>query len=723
MGELYIILDAFVVTGLLVLSFVSFLGGGHRYHTNRLFALFSLFVAMWVVSNHISNDVTQPAEVAVRANYFVFSCSFGAMILIMKLIAYMVHGKNTPRVIKFTEPLLWLMFVLAATPLVGAGVERQEEVYAVIFGPATGLYGLLLLAMATYTYVLLFQGRKNLHGVQKHRLRTVGIALSVALPLVILLSFVMPSLLGAFNLTEIGIAPMAIIVIAFYYSAVRHGMFDIKSAVVRSIAYALSLATLAIVYFVSVYLVSILFFKDSVSSGVSFSPINIGLALVLAFIFQPIKQFFDKITDSIFFRDRYNTDDFIARISEVLTTTTDLRSLLQRAAREIGDTLKAEQAFFYVEYGSKHITAGTDRHTSMPLHDVEWLKTHVTTDSVQVATTFSPDSHMHRLMASHKVAAIMPLIHGEKTVGYLALGEQRTNGYTTRDIKVLAAISDELVIAIQNSLSVQEVKDINANLEQRIEAATAELRTSNARLKRIDASKDEFISMASHQLRTPLTSIKGYLSMVLEGDTGKITSDQRHLLQEAFTSSERMVHLIHDFLNVSRLQNGKFMLEQHPYDLVALVHSDTNSLQRSAETRGLALVCKTSLKQLVLMIDETKVRQVVMNFIDNALYYSRPDGKITVKLDKVGDNVELRVIDNGIGVPKAEQEHLFTKFFRAANARKQRPDGTGVGIFLAKKVVNEHGGEIIFESTEGVGSTFGFTLPIAKLLPSDAPEN
>jgi signal transduction histidine kinase len=123
------------------------------------------------------------------------------------------------------------------------------------------------------------------------------------------------------------------------------------------------------------------------------------------------------------------------------------------------------------------------------------------------------------------------------------------------------------------------------------------------------------------------------------------------------------------------------------------------------------------------MIDETKVRQVVMNFIDNALYYSRPDGKITVKLDKVGDNVELRVIDNGIGVPKAEQEHLFTKFFRAANARKQRPDGTGVGIFLAKKVVNEHGGEIIFESTEGVGSTFGFTLPIAKLLPSDAPEN
>lgn len=291
------------------------------------------------------------------------------------------------------------------------------------------------------------------------------------------------------------------------------------------------------------------------------------------------------------------------------------------------------------------------------------------------------------------------------------------SSFTSRDIKLLRTISDELVIAIQNSLSVQEVKDINASLEQRIEAATAELRTSNARLKRIDASKDEFISMASHQLRTPLTSIKGYLSMVLEGDTGKITADQQHLLQEAFSSSERMVHLIHDFLNVSRLQNGKFMLEQHPYDLVSLVQSETNSLQRSAESRGLKLACKTSLKGLTLMIDETKFRQVVMNFIDNALYYSRPKGTITVKIDKVGDNVEVRVVDNGIGVPKAEQEHLFTKFFRAANARKQRPDGTGVGIFLAKKVVNEHGGTIIFESVEGKGSTFGFILPVSKLRP------
>jgi len=103
-----------------------------------------------------------------------------------------------------------------------------------------------------------------------------------------------------------------------------------------------------------------------------------------------------------------------------------------------------------------------------------------------------------------------------------------------------------------------------------------------------------------------------------------------------------------------------------------------------------------------------------MNFADNALYYSKENGTVTVTLKKVDDCVELRVIDTGIGVPKAEQAELFNKFFRATNARRARPDGTGVGLFLAKKVIHDHGGSLIFESEEGKGSTFGFRLPLPK---------
>jgi signal transduction histidine kinase len=121
-----------------------------------------------------------------------------------------------------------------------------------------------------------------------------------------------------------------------------------------------------------------------------------------------------------------------------------------------------------------------------------------------------------------------------------------------------------------------------------------------------------------------------------------------------------------------------------------------------------------------LMLDETKIRQVIMNFADNALHYTPAGGHIQLNLEDKGDSIEYTVVDDGLGVPKAEQHHLFTKFFRAGNAKKARPDGTGLGLFMAKKVIIAQGGAIIFKSEEGKGSTFGFTFPKAKLL---APKN
>jgi signal transduction histidine kinase len=207
-----------------------------------------------------------------------------------------------------------------------------------------------------------------------------------------------------------------------------------------------------------------------------------------------------------------------------------------------------------------------------------------------------------------------------------------------------------------------------------------------------------------------------YIDECLEGDVGKITPEQRKLLEEAFTSSERMVHLIGDFLDVSRLQTGKFMIEFTDTDICDLVQQEVDAIQQIAAAHGIFVQFKKRGRIPKLHIDENKIHQVVMNFIDNAIYYS-PDSSdpINVSLCVEDGSVVLRVVDNGMGVPKAEQKQLFTKFFRAKNARNQRPDGTGVGLFLAKKVIDGHGGKLIFESTEGQGSTFGFRLPIKKL--------
>jgi signal transduction histidine kinase len=233
--------------------------------------------------------------------------------------------------------------------------------------------------------------------------------------------------------------------------------------------------------------------------------------------------------------------------------------------------------------------------------------------------------------------------------------------------------------------------------------------------------------MASHQLRTPLTTIKGYLSMILEGDTGTITDTQREFIQHSFEGSERMVSLISDLLNVSRLSAGRFLIEQKPTDAAAMIADEIRQLMPHATAKKLFLKFEPPKEMMPLVdLDENKTRQVIMNFIDNAIYYTQTGG-VTVRLRLHEGNFRVEVSDTGIGVPDDAKKHLFTKFFRADNAQNVRPDGTGLGLYLARRVVEDQGGTIIFESSEGQGSTFGFELPIKgspahAAVPTPKPE-
>ena len=179
---------------------------------------------------------------------------------------------------------------------------------------------------------------------------------------------------------------------------------------------------------------------------------------------------------------------------------------------------------------------------------------------------------------------------------------------------------------------------------------------------------------------------------------------------EEFISSAKAMEIIPLYQGL--IIRSKFIIDKHPVDLSHIVGQEIDSLQPSAISRKLKLVYNQAKNFPTMEIDEGKIRQVVMNFADNALYYSHEDTTINVSLTVEGNNAVYTVKDTGIGVPENERAQLFTKFYRASNAKKQRPDGTGVGLFLAKKIIDAHGGEIIFESTEGKGSTFGFRLPI-----------
>jgi signal transduction histidine kinase len=300
---------------------------------------------------------------------------------------------------------------------------------------------------------------------------------------------------------------------------------------------------------------------------------------------------------------------------------------------------------------------------------------------------------------------IIKLMARRQIVGLLVVGYQSpVTQLSQTDTNLLDRLSESIGVALDNKLLFEENQKV-----------LRQIRESNHKLRTLDEAKDDFISMASHQLRTPLTSAKGYISMVLDGDAGKVTKQQEQLLNQAFWSSQRMVYIIADLLNVSRLRTGKFIVDPTLINLAEVVEEEIGQLKETAAVRKLKLIYHKPKNFPELMIDDTKTRQVIMNFVDNAIYYTVAGGRIEVKLEDKPTTIELKVVDNGIGVPKSEQPHLFTKFYRAGNARKARPDGTGLGLFMAKKVIVAQNGLIIFSSKEGEGSTFGFIFNKAKL--------
>ncbi len=681
----------------------------------RLYFLLGILSTLWMVSNGlaITGPFDLPAEAQLQAARFITPFALGTSLTFYLFLRYFTKRK---------------LGVIASLPIVLSVVVSLFSFtdFNVYLGPSGeimlgDLYPFYLVAVLM-NIIFLFHAlySKNSYRVNiKMQIRYLRLGALVAVLPTLALGAVLP-LFSDSELSNIG--PLFSLSFLFFagVAIVRHHLFDIKLAAVRTTAYTLTVIWLACIYFVLAYIVSLVLFGGDVRANTSLDPINIVIALILVFIFQPLKRFFDKITDSIFYRDTYSTEQFIAEVGRLLTTTTDLRGLLEALSKHVASTLKVDQASFvlhYVKDGEHRVSAGTHKHGKLPKYDVDLLTEYATKTKSRIIQTdlyFEKNVSVWRMLKSHKIGLVLPLHQGEKVIGFLLLGERLTSNFTKKDINVLLTISNELVIGIQNTLSVHQLKELNETLQQRIDVATQELRSSNAQLKHLDEIKDEFMSIASHQLRTPLTSVKGYISMVIEGDVGDVTPQQKKLLTEAFNSSERMVRLIADFLNVSRLQTGRFVVDKASVDLHEMVRQEVEALKVIAVGRDITLKFSQPRKALMVNADEAKLRQVIMNFIDNAIYYSHAGATVQVSLAANHGAAVYKVVDHGIGVPASEQRKLFGKFFRANNARKQRPDGTGVGLFLAKKVITAHGGGLIFYSEEGKGSTFGFVLPLGS---------
>jgi signal transduction histidine kinase len=269
---------------------------------------------------------------------------------------------------------------------------------------------------------------------------------------------------------------------------------------------------------------------------------------------------------------------------------------------------------------------------------------------------------------------------------------------------------------------VRSVK-LEVQRKEELENLSIQLSVANDKLHQLDKAKSEFISIASHQLRTPLTSIKGFGSLLLEGTYGEVPEAQRGALEKIYISNERLIQLVEDLLNISRIEAGRMEFDFQEAQIEDLVQEAVQTLELSAKAKNLYLAWK---KPAVLMpklkIDITKIKEVISNMVDNAIKYTQKGG-VTVRMEKSTawdtdhkehkDSVRVIVSDTGIGMDTEELAMIFEKFQRGKQVAHYHTDGTGLGMFIGRKIVAEHKGRIWAESDgKGLGSRFILELPV-----------
>jgi len=218
------------------------------------------------------------------------------------------------------------------------------------------------------------------------------------------------------------------------------------------------------------------------------------------------------------------------------------------------------------------------------------------------------------------------------------------------------------------------------------------------------------LASMSHELRTPLNSIISFTGIILQDMTGEITGEQKKQLTMVKNSANHLLSLINDLLDISKIEAGKIELLIEEFDLSALVQEVKNSFKVAAEEKDLKMSLKMP-KRLVIKSDERRTKQVFMNLVSNAVKFT-DEGKIQIKAAKKDKEVEVSVRDTGIGIRKEEMDRLFKPFTQVSNQGRLKQEGTGLGLYLSKKIVDLLGGEIRAESESGQESVFTFTLPL-----------
>jgi len=729
-------------TPLLVSCILLMLWGLYLYIKNRtsplarLFFFICLFTFFWQFSFFV---FFSPVEYIVKnrdliLNVFSKICYFGIIALPVTFFHFTIVFTENYKKIKY-KIFLGVVYLISLicevllifTPyLVNKYIQYDFGVY-----PKAGIlnpFFWIFVAIMTFFVVLAILNYSKSTGALSKNIRIKSKKLQIRSFLIAVIFYVFSSVdaIGDYGIPFYPAGYIFILIFLFIigYAIVSYRLMDIKLVLRKSTVYIISLVLTLVPPVVLKYL------------GLYFLPkyygwIDIVLLMIAVSLFSVLRGRVYRFANKYLFTSLYDSKKVIAGLSEHLSTTLVAKRLFSfiykslrgafhmKAMAVLTFDKKGENLLVSYNHGfepsSKRIPVSeyTKIYDSFLKHDKIIIFDELKSLDVPIIKKFVKEFN-GRL----GVEVLVPLNVKDKAIGVIAFGAKESGDiYNQEDIEVLKVISSQVAIALENATLYEQTKKFNIKLTKEVSRATADLQQANTELRKLDEAKSEFISIASHQLRTPLTVIKGYVSMMLEGSFGKLAPTVDENLYKVYESNERLIHLVENLLNISRIESGRLQFNFAKEDLTDTVASVVEELSHTSEMKKIYLKYSPPKEQIMVDMDEEKIRQVVINLIDNAIKYTKKGG-VTVSLQKQADKAYFCVSDSGMGIAEKDLPNLFKKFSRGKDTSIVHTEGTGLGLFVGKMMIEAHKGKIWAESKgTAQGSKFCFTIPLINKQP------
>lgn len=703
-----------------------------RRKSNLFYSLLAVSIAGWSFGMYFFRTVADVQMIWFWGRVVYFCAGLSPFFFLLFSIYFPGNKRSINSAYLFILSIFTLFFSFDSLfgKFIIGGAGSASGVNFLTYNSGNVTYGFYILAYFLLGFLIIASKIKNSNAVVKSQLKLVLLGAFLTL----VLSFVNNVILtfyGDFNYNWLGPTSTLILVFFIGYAISRYRLMDIKTLARKSsIFFLLSLIIGALLVLLTSVFSNLLFyvfgFKNDLAS-------NFLVAISVILFFEPLKRILGIFFDKILFSKKYNPSEFLDEVSRVISSTIDLRQLLKIVADKLDAAFHYQKiAFIFLDRADKSAKLNVYYQNGFDMRELSAFAS----NKAKFLSWYFSDSRdikvIDELKISYEageyepkstkllydlygldVSLIIPLFAKDKMIGLIAFGGKKSNEpYNNADLKVLSVVADQLGIAIENARLYEKQKQFNVKLKEEVKKATAKLEAANKELQRLDDAKSEFLSIASHQLRTPTTIIRGYISMMQEGSFGKVPKVIKENLDKVFIATERLLNLIENLLDISRIEAGRLEFEMGPVDLTKIAEELKEEFSPKADEKKLKISVYYPKGLPIVSADAQKVKEVASNLVDNAIKYTKK-GEVSIDLHQEASSVVFVVSDTGMGIASENVGRLFNKFVRGQGMTTVHPEGTGLGLYFARVVIENLGGRIWAESVgKGKGSKFSFSLPL-----------